>query len=619
MKLTFLKVKLHNFLSYIDAEFDLKDKGYCLVSGVNNFAKNCALSNGAGKSTWVSAICYALTGETIQGVSKDLLNHYAEDDTCSVQLDFIVNNDYYTIIRYHKPKSDLKIFINNEDKSGKGIRDSEVILGNLLPDLNKDLLAAVILLGQGLPNKLTARTPSGRKELLEKLSKSDFMIEDIKARILKRQEELSTELRKIEDESLVNNVNLQSTIKLLDQATVDRDSRININYDEDIKLSKDNITKLEKSIEENINQQKQIDNIIESISNKIIKLADEKQECLKEEYSKYSSNYNELTEAKSIINSQIVVLNNEIKRVSEIKDVCPTCGRPFENIQKPDLTETYNKLDKCNADLVELNKQILDCSNKHNTYLVEINTKYNPAVFQTELTSYKTNKNLLLTAQTSLNLALNEELKRLATLESNKKDQETFISNINNKINTYTNEINKLSEKIKNNEATKLSITEHISVVKKLDTFAKRDFRGYLLKNVISYINKCAKDYCEIITGTREIEVYLDGNALDISYCGVILEGLSGGERTKVDLILQLALRNMLQTYLNFSSNIIVLDEVTDFLDKQGCTKVMNLIEKELNDLESVFIISHHVDELNITYDSELKIVKNQYGISEVK
>ena len=44
----------------------------------------------------------------------------------------------------------------------------------------------------------------------------------------------------------------------------------------------------------------------------------------------------------------------------------------------------------------------------------------------------------------------------------------------------------------------------------------------------------------------------------------------------------------------------------------------MKLIELELINIESVFVVSHHATELELPIDSELKIVKNEYGISEV-
>jgi DNA repair exonuclease SbcCD ATPase subunit len=151
-----------------------------------------------------------------------------------------------------------------------------------------------------------------------------------------------------------------------------------------------------------------------------------------------------------------------------------------------------------------------------------------------------------------------------------------------------------------------------------MENLIKRDFRGFLLENIIKYVDQVAKDYCEIVFGTRELKIYLDGNALDISYCNKMFDNLSGGEKQRVDLILQFAIRNMLNAYLNTSSNILVLDEITDFLDKQSCKAVMTLIEKELTTIESVFVVSHHAAELELPIDSEIKVVKSEFGISEV-
>jgi DNA repair exonuclease SbcCD ATPase subunit len=48
--LTFNKLILHNFGSYSHAEVDLKEKGFCMVSGRNYCKKDNAYSNGSGKS-----------------------------------------------------------------------------------------------------------------------------------------------------------------------------------------------------------------------------------------------------------------------------------------------------------------------------------------------------------------------------------------------------------------------------------------------------------------------------------------------------------------------------------------------------------------------------------------
>ena len=86
-----------------------------------------------------------------------------------------------------------------------------------------------------------------------------------------------------------------------------------------------------------------------------------------------------------------------------------------------------------------------------------------------------------------------------------------------------------------------------------------------------------------------------------------------------MDLIIQFSLRDMLCKYLDFSCNILVLDEITDNLDLVGCDRIIDMITTKLVDIESVYIISHRSSDLSIPYDSELTVVKNEQGISSIE
>lgn len=82
--------------------------------------------------------------------------------------------------------------------------------------------------------------------------------------------------------------------------------------------------------------------------------------------------------------------------------------------------------------------------------------------------------------------------------------------------------------------------------------------------------------------------------------------------------MLQFAIRDLMNKYFSVNSSIIVLDEISDYLDNQSCQAVIKLITEKLNDIESVFIISHYMNELGIPVDSEIDIVKNAEGISSI-
>lgn len=98
MKIKFKKLLINNFLSIGHGEITLENKGYTLIEGINNNINDNAQSNGAGKSSIFNALCFALTGETIQGISSNLKNIYNEGDM-KVELDFSIDNNDYKIIR----------------------------------------------------------------------------------------------------------------------------------------------------------------------------------------------------------------------------------------------------------------------------------------------------------------------------------------------------------------------------------------------------------------------------------------------------------------------------------------------------------------------------------------
>ena len=246
--------------------------------------------------------------------------------------------------------------------------------------------------------------------------------------------------------------------------------------------------------------------------------------------------------------------------------------------------------------------------------------------------SYKNRIETILKDKTNLNTAkqatqaeydkANAEQQKCITekqrLEYEQQTFETSYANLLNTINILQKDIAGLQSTISYTATAKLDIDQHKEVLKKIESLIKRDFRGYLLVNIIDYLNKKAKEYCKVVFDTDLINIEINGTAIDISYCGKPMESLSGGEQQRVDLILQFAIRDMLSTYTNYSSNIIVLDEIFDNLDRVSTERILTLVSDTLKDVESIFIISHHADSLNIAYDSELRVVKNKFGISEV-
>lgn len=620
--LDFGKIKLKNFRSYKEAELNLRDRGFCLISAENHCKTDNAGSNGSGKSSIVEAICFALTGETTNEVSKGLVNNQAgKDEDAYVELELNKDRDNYIIKRILAPKSDMRITKNGQDISGKGIRESQAILEKELPDVDHDLIASTIVLGQSMPYKFSSFAPSGRKELLEKLTKSDFMIEDMKKRVAERLDELNKKLREDEDSLLLNNSKLSQVKNELRQLEYTRDNSVSIDYNAEItrdeKFLNETTATINKTEKENTKLQIDID----SVNKKLAELNNERLRVREEELNSYNKSINEYVIKASEIKSDINSLNREIVQLKNIRDICPTCGQKIPGVHKHDTSKQETEVKTLQESLKTVQDKSTEINKKHDDYIIQIDSS-----FKDDINKLNSELETLTDNQSKNNRELRESYSRKSTLEAEiskfKYEQSAEQKNWNSlikDIEEHKKAITQLENLIRLAEDGKVTYESRLEVVKKMDILIKRDFRGYLLINIIEYLNKKAKEYCNIVFGNELVNLELSGNNLEITYAGKTFDNLSGGEKQRVDIMLQFALRDLMNKYFNVDSNIIVLDEITDYLDKQACQAVIKLITEKLNDTESVFIISHHMSELGLPIDSEVHVVKDENGISSIR
>ena len=516
----------------------------------------------------------------------------------------------------------LKIIKNGEDISGKGVKDTSKILLEYLPDLTSSLIGSVIILGQGLPQRFSNNTPSGRKEVLEKLSKSDFMIADLKDRISNRKKTLSDKLRTIEDnilklsteKSVIEKLILEDKNKLSAMGTSESLIKEKTNLESSLTALEDKYNQLHIEV----NQQTEE---VNKCNEELLKLNNEYSEKIStisqhEDYIKYNMLGGKLLNAQAELNS----LKTEISRLDAITDTCPTCGQKLQGVSKPDTTPLKTKYNTLLTEIERIKEDKCNAEKLYLEYQDKIKTEYNDSISSKKQTVSGLNNSL-----NNLKIELSNKQKEIETVknsiviaEKNIQYYSEQINELNNRIIHNENELVDFTEKIQYNINMKEDTDRRLSIINKMNTIITRDFRGYLLQNSIEFINNKAKEYSKEVFDTDKLDFQLDGNSISISYDGKEYENLSGGEKQKLDLIVQLSLRDMLCKHLNFSSNILVLDELFDNLDSIGCQRVLNLIATKLNDVESIFIVTHHSD-IAIPVDRELVVIKDSNKISKVK
>lgn len=620
MVVRFKHLTIENFLSFGSAELDLNDRGYTSLIGVNQCATDGAVSNGAGKTSSFDAICYALTGTTIRGINKNLVNIHTTGGM-KVELTFDIDGVPYKIIRSKDHKelgTTVKLYVNGEDKSGKGVRDTEKLINEYLPDLTFELVSSVIILGQGMPQKFTNNTPSGRKEVLEKLSKSDFMIEDIKNRLAARKSSLSQQSRDLE----LKLTSAESQKRVYEQQLIQFQNQL----DSLVTPDPQELQFAEQRIAELQEESRLLSTQVEDKRIEMDRLSQQQAElltCQSEEVSrsseKYQAQLNTIQQQSFQLDAEYNSLNREIIKLEKITDTCPTCGQKLPDVHKVDTTEMRGELESLQIQKTEVAAKLSECLNQQRQETEVIESKYKEKRLEliNQINNLKTELNNLNREISNYDSEIKHQSIKAATISANLNSFEQTKQAIEQSVVSTNQEIDKLQQEIVYYLSGRDEIAGRLDAVTKMTTIATRDFRGFLLAGVIDYLDSRAKSYCQDVFGTDRIQFALDGNNLNIVYDDKLYENLSGGEQKKVDIIAQLSLRDMLCQFSGFSCNLLVLDEFTDALDSVGCQKVIDTIAKRLVDIESVFLVTHRSN-LSLPTDNTITIVKDNNGISRI-
>ena len=648
MNIKFTSIELSGFRSIDQAKINLDNQGIVVVKGINEYEDN-ATSNGSGKSSIFEGIIYALFEETSSG-EKDVENRILCNGF-TVKLEFIIDNINYTIYREGKKgKTSVILYKDNVDISARTKSETNKLILSIL-GISKSIFLDTIFLSQNAVTNLASLQPTARRERLEVLTNTDYTITLFKDKVKEQQSlyedqcnNLQNSLNKLQGnkEGLQQQlIEVNYKIEEINKQIAQRDLLGNIDSinneievtNKNIEIQKDDLKNKEEEIEV---IQKEITDFIQT-GNEDNQLKIEQCEKINNLKKDLDNNNNSI----NLNNYQIEQSNNNIdkekREIEKIKnsDTCPTCGRKYENINE----EHINNIIKEHEDLInlELQKQ-LDYKNNNESFynnikdiesrisneqtiLNEIDNRI--CSFNEELRS-KENKRTLRVAEKQtinnninvLNNHLNElQFKKEQVLSfkvGNKEEFEKMQIDIQSKILDIEKEVNEIN--LNYNKTLDL-----VNTAKHMIQLITKEFRTYLLQNSLKYLNKTLENYSKQLFSNDGDVIKIEENdaKLDITLGNASYESLSGGERTRVNIALLLAQKSLAQMIGNISCNIIILDEILGYCDGQAETVVIDLITKELDSLESIYMVSHK--EIPIGYDKELIIIKDKSGLSKIK
>ena len=652
MNIKFKSIDIYGFRSLNKVSVSLDNQGIVIVKGINEY-EDKATSNGSGKSSIFEALIYAVFEETSSG-EKDVENRILKDGY-SIDLKFDIDNDHYRIFRQcKKDKSTVSFYKNEEDISARNKTDTNKLIQNTL-NINKNIFLDSIFLSQNAVTNLASLSPTARKERLEILTNTDQIIEEFKEKIKERQNQYEAncvDCRSNIDKNNGKKESLNNQIQQLQYKIEEQKQEIERKKQlGDIKDIEQQIDKLNENIrnnEESISAVEEsiinIDNSIKEFNNKIEEYNNQYNELqtkILQKQSDISSLQFDLTKQdseKQHIQQDIERIKQEIEKIKN-SDTCPTCGRKYDNINEKHINEEHinqliqekNNLIKDNTVKIQQIEKIKDEINsklylENNIYeglhlsANEINSYITPIKEQIQIKeAEKTTTNML---KIQKNNEINEYRQKINNLQNikeellkvennNIKEYEDLITQYNNDTKILDEEINKLNEEYNKNDS-------YVQVIKNILQLITKEFRTYLLKNSIAYLNKHLQEYSiQLFSNEKDvIKIEESDTKLNIYLGNATYESLSGGEKTRVNIALLLAQKSLANVIGNMTCNLIILDEILGYCDSEAESNVINLITNELDSLETIYMISHK--EIPIGYDNILTIVKDKNGLSQV-
>jgi DNA repair exonuclease SbcCD ATPase subunit len=221
--------------------------------------------------------------------------------------------------------------------------------------------------------------------------------------------------------------------------------------------------------------------------------------------------------------------------------------------------------------------------------------------------------------------ALSDEVKELkAIIAANKKLFDAGIAH-NKGVSAHNAKVLALEEQksdflirqhaVESNILNKSTESTQLGILKK--AFSPSGIVAFKLENLTKELENAINVYLSVLSdGQFQVEFTLEKEKLNISVInnGIKspIETMSGGEFSRIQTSVLLAIRSLLSKLGGSSVNLLFLDEITGVLDSEGKEKLIEILQAE-NEL-NVFLISHDfthplISKISINKDNNISSI----------
>ena len=542
----FEKIRWKNFLSTGNqfTEIDLDANSTTLIVG----------SNGAGKSTVLDALTFALFGKPFRKINKPQLPNSTNERDCVVEVDFFINGTSWQVRRGIKPNI-FEIYRagNLLDQSAAALDQQKWLEQNVLK-MNYKSFTQIVILGSSTFVPFMQLTAANRREVIEDLL--DIKIFSSMNTIIKdkiRQTKENIKVLNLKKESLSEKVDMQSNF--IEQLESEGKEKID--------GKKKKITELMQEAELYV---REVSNLEESVFGYI-----KEQEYV----TGATEKLRKLGNLKGKISQKVSTITKEHKFFSEHTE-CPTCGQDIEEeFRLNRISDAQDKAKELQSGYKELEQAIKDEEERERQFIA------------------------LSKEITKLNNDISKNNTRIAGCQRQVRDLESEVQRTTEQLANRNIEHDKLETFKENLQNTYDELVTYKDQINYYDfTYGLLKDGGVktkIIKKYLPLINQQVNRYLQMMDFYINFTLDEEFNETiqspiheDFSY-----SSFSEGEKQRIDLALLFTWREVARFKNSVSTNLMILDEVFDSsLDSQGTDEFLKIIRYVVKDA-NIFVISH--------------------------
>lgn len=569
--IVFKSLKWRNFLSTGNnwSELDFRKSKTTLVVG----------QNGAGKSTMLDALSFALFGKAHRNISKQQLVNSINGKGCQVEVTFTALGSDFRIVRGIKPNI-FEIWrgetMLNQDSHAKEYQ--KVLEQNILK-LNHKSFHQIVVLGSSSFIPFMQLSAQHRREVIEDLldinvfSKMNILLKE-KTAILKE------EIKDVSHSIDVTKTKVEAQKKYIrDVKAINKEQR-----EEKLKLIAD--------IQEEIR-------LLQGANVSLSHAVESELPSAEEAKAAQENKLRELESFKAKFDADIKKLVKEVK-FFETNDICPTCSQAItEETKGSHILEGKERAKELQSAVQQAEQAIL-ASNERLRSTNDILEKC-----RGWQTSIHANNQSIAQFQASIDRTQAEidKLNSNVDMEQAQADLDALV------------EAGNLSVE------KKLHLNEQYNYNLAMSHMLKdTGIKTKIVKQYLPVINKLCNQYLQVLDFFVHFnldeafqESIRSRHRDDFTYAS-----FSEGEKQRIDLALLFTWRQIAKMKNSVATNLLILDETFDSsLDHDGVDNLMKIIYT-LGDDTNVFVISHKGEVLDGKFANKIEVIKEK-NFSRIK